>query len=100
MSKGTKKVGITGRYGARYGVKIRNLIRDIETKSKQSSTCPRCQYDSVKRKDTGIWKCRHCGYTFAGGAYLPRTTDRPASYAGKRSQAKDEEFDLEATPDV
>ncbi|RLG58394.1 MAG: 50S ribosomal protein L37ae, partial [Candidatus Hydrothermarchaeota archaeon] len=35
--------------------------------------CPACQRRAVKRISTGIWKCRKCGTTFIGGAYLPKT---------------------------
>jgi large subunit ribosomal protein L37Ae len=73
MVRRTKKVGISGRYGARYGVKIRRRVSKLEMRQKQNHTCPECQYQAVKRIGTGIWKCNHCGHKFAGGAYLPTT---------------------------
>jgi len=78
MAQGTKKVGSTGRFGPRYGVKVRNRIRDTEAKKNAKHSCPRCKYVNVKRVSAGIWKCRHCDYTFAGGAYVPKT-ERGAS---------------------
>jgi len=74
MTRRTKKVGISGRLGPRYGVKIRRLIREIETKEKMKHECPNCKYERVSRKSTGIWVCSHCGTKFAGGAYLPVST--------------------------
>jgi large subunit ribosomal protein L37Ae len=72
MTKRTKKVGISGKYGPRYGVKIRKQINTIENKQRSLHKCPRCNYKQVKRVSTGIFQCRHCNLTFAGGAYLPK----------------------------
>jgi large subunit ribosomal protein L37Ae len=72
MTKRTKKIGIAGKYGARYGVKIRKQVNNIERKQRKLHQCPRCKYDQVKRVSTGIWKCRHCDLTYASGAYIPR----------------------------
>ncbi|UCH88443.1 MAG: 50S ribosomal protein L37ae [Thermoplasmata archaeon] len=72
MTKRTKKIGISGKYGARYGVKIRKQVSNIEKQQRASHQCPRCKYKQVKRVSTGIWKCRHCDLTFASGAYIPR----------------------------
>jgi large subunit ribosomal protein L37Ae len=70
MAKRTKKVGPAGRFGARYGVRIRKRIADIEIQSKGWKECPKCKAHAVKRKAGGIWICRHCDATFASGAYL------------------------------
>jgi large subunit ribosomal protein L37Ae len=74
MTRRTKKVGTSGRFGPRYGVKIRRQISNIEKRQKQHHTCPDCHYPAVKRQSTGIWNCKHCGYTYTGGAYMPTTT--------------------------
>ena len=68
-----KKIGIAGKFGSRYGVKIRKQVHKIESEKKGKHTCPNCMNNSVKRISTGIWKCRRCGTTFAGGAYTPVT---------------------------
>ncbi len=73
MTRRTKKVGIAGKFGPRYGVKLRRRVSKLEQHQKQKHTCPECHYKAVKRVSTAIWCCRHCGYTFAGGAYLPTT---------------------------
>lgn len=70
MAKRTKKVGPAGRLGARYGVRIRKRIADIEVQSKGRHECPKCKVEAVRRKASGIWTCKHCGAEFASGSYL------------------------------
>lgn len=74
MTRRTKKVGIAGKYGPRYGVRARKRIADVESAKSLKYPCPRCLTVSVKRTDTGIWQCRKCDLVFAGGAYVPQTT--------------------------
>jgi len=73
MTKRTKKVGSAGRFQSRYGVRARTRIRNVEVQQKAKHDCPKCGHQAVKRVDTSIWRCRKCGSTFAGGAYIPRT---------------------------
>jgi len=69
-----KKTKSAGRFGARYGRKIRKAITEIESKTNAAHKCPKCERDSVARIGTGIWKCSKCGFTFSGGTYIPQTT--------------------------
>jgi len=69
----TKKVGITGRFGSRYGRKAKRTVKSIEEKMKKDHTCPQCDRIGVKRVSTGIWKCRKCSAVFTGGAYVLQT---------------------------
>ncbi|WXG40790.1 MAG: 50S ribosomal protein L37ae [Candidatus Freyarchaeum deiterrae] len=69
----TKKVGIAGRFGVRYGTKVRKRVKTILEDMNKSHKCPRCDTKAVKRVSAGIWSCKKCGYTFTGGAYLPVT---------------------------
>ena len=68
----TKKVGSAGRYGVRYGRKIRQRLLKVERMLKQKHKCPNCQKASVKRVSSGIWQCEKCGLKFAGKAYKPK----------------------------
>ncbi len=69
----TKKVSSTGRFGARYGAKLRRRILEIEQKRREPHRCPSCSTIALRRTAAGIWKCRKCGLIFAGGAYAPFT---------------------------
>mmetsp|Transcript_1957 Transcript_1957/g.8655 ORF Transcript_1957/g.8655 Transcript_1957/m.8655 type:complete len:95 (-) Transcript_1957:127-411(-) len=73
MGKRTKKVGICGKYGTRYGASLRKVIKKMETTQHASYTCVFCGKDTVKRHSTGIWNCRKCGKVMAGGAYVLNT---------------------------
>lgn len=73
MAKRTKKVGPAGRFQARYGVRARTRLRNVEMIQREKHICPSCGHQKVKRISTGIWQCRKCGIKFAGGAYFPRT---------------------------
>ena len=71
--KKTKKIGIAGKYGPRYGRKTRKNVKKIESETKSRHKCPRCGKLSLKRTSTGVWECSKCGAKFAGGAYVPQT---------------------------
>lgn len=71
MSRRTKKIGSAGRFGVRYGRKIRLLVSDIEKMQKKRHECPSCNKFAVKRISAAIWTCRACGIKFSGGAYTP-----------------------------
>jgi large subunit ribosomal protein L37Ae len=73
MSKRTKKVGTSGRYASRYGVKSRAMVREVENQQRLRHACPQCGQKTVQRTSTSIWECSKCGNVFAGGAYLPAT---------------------------
>lgn len=73
MSKRTKKVGIVGKYGTRYGASLRKQIKKIEVSQHSKYFCSFCGKYSVKRQAVGIWKCKSCKKTQAGGAYTLNT---------------------------
>ncbi len=66
-----RKVGSSGRYGPRYGKRIKKLVSDIEKTQKKRHICPKCKMKYVVREASGIWKCKKCGTKFAGMAYKP-----------------------------
>ncbi|MGA1821609.1 MAG: 50S ribosomal protein L37Ae [Thermoplasmatota archaeon] len=73
MSRRTKKVGSSGKFGPRYGLSVKKQIRSIEANKSSRYNCPRCTKQNVKRVASGIWECRSCSLKFTGGAYSPRT---------------------------
>jgi large subunit ribosomal protein L37Ae len=71
----TKKVLSAGRFGVRYGRKIRQRVGQIEKISRIKHTCPLCKTDKkLKRLASGIWECRKCNNKIAGGAFSPKTS--------------------------
>ncbi|KAF9785089.1 putative RPL43B-60S large subunit ribosomal protein, partial [Thelephora terrestris] len=81
-TKRTRKVGVTGKYGTRYGASLRKQVKKMEITQHARYTCTFCgkarrlslNIDSVKRKAVGIWSCRACKKTIAGGAWTVSTT--------------------------
>lgn len=73
MGKRTKKVGPTRGLGTRYGATVRKRYTKIVSSLKKAHKCPQCSAVAVKRRSVGVWECRKCGFTFAGGAYAPVT---------------------------
>ncbi|PMB69286.1 60S ribosomal protein L43 [Beauveria bassiana] len=63
MTKRTKKVGVT------YGASLRKQVKKMEVSQHAKYTCTFCGKVTVRRQSTGIWNCRSCKRTMAGGAY-------------------------------
>ena len=64
-----KKLGSAGRFGARYGRKIKHKINDVEKVLYGKHKCPYCRKLSVKRVSAGIWYCNKCNSKYAAKAY-------------------------------
>ena len=73
MAKRTKKVGIIGKYGVRYGCAARKQIKKIEISQHRKYESPFCGKNTVKRVSVGIWRCSKTGKVMAGGAWTPTT---------------------------
>lgn len=67
----TKKVWRAGRFGSRYGKKLRVRTIDIERDLKQAHTCSSCLKPTLRRVTSGVWACSRCGSKMAGKAYRP-----------------------------
>ncbi|KAJ9059372.1 60S ribosomal protein L43 [Entomophthora muscae] len=74
MAKRTKKVGVVGKYGTRYGASLRKIVKKMEITQHAKYTCTFCGKDTVKRRAVGIWECRACKKVLAGGAWTVSTT--------------------------
>jgi len=69
MPSKLKKVKAAGRFGARYGKRVRAQIAKIEEKQRKKQKCPHCGKLGVKRLSKGIWHCKKCGKKFASDTY-------------------------------
>ena len=69
MATKTKKAKASGKFGARYGRRVRAKLSDVESKQRVKQKCPYCGKLGVKRVSKGIWECSKCGKKFASDVY-------------------------------
>ena len=68
----TKKVKAAGRFGCRYGQRVRRKIADVESNQRKKQDCIFCP-GTAKRLSKGIWECNKCKKKFASHTYfLPK----------------------------
>lgn len=72
----TKKVGVTGKFGSRYGLNIRRRILKVE--GKKSYKCPFCNKEQLRRRAAGIWECLACRTRFTGGTHIAQFVEEVA----------------------
>ncbi|KAH0730227.1 hypothetical protein KY289_001415 [Solanum tuberosum] len=73
MTKRTKKAGIVGKYGTRYGASLRKQIKKLEVTQHNKYFCEFCRKYAIKRKAFCIWGCKDCGKVKGCGAYTLNT---------------------------
>ena len=69
MGSKTKKIKSAGKFGAGYGVNVRNEYNAIEVGQRKFQKSPFHPKGKAKRIAAGIWKCIKTGKVFAGNAY-------------------------------
>ena len=69
MTTKLKKTKSAGRFGARYGKRVRAKLVKVETKQRIKQKCPFCKKTGVKRLSKGIWECKKCNKKFASNTY-------------------------------
>jgi len=65
----SKKTKSAGRFGARYGKRLRDKIVKTESKQRKKQKCPLCGKTGVKRLSKGIWHCKKCSKKFSSNTY-------------------------------
>ncbi|MCZ6613099.1 MAG: 50S ribosomal protein L37 [Thaumarchaeota archaeon] len=63
-----KQISLRG-LKAWYGVKVRKRYSRVVRLVRQARSCPSCGSLTLKRMASGIWTCKTCNFTAAGGAY-------------------------------
>lgn len=69
-------IGVTKRFQARYGARLRKKVEEIEQEQRAIHVCEKCGRKAVKRVSVGIWRCMKCGYKFAAGAWSPKLASK------------------------
>ncbi|HLC86872.1 MAG TPA: 50S ribosomal protein L37ae [Candidatus Nanoarchaeia archaeon] len=71
MPTKSKKTKSAGRFGARYGKRVRVKLVKIEEKQRKKQKCPFCAKLGAKRLSKGVWQCtrKTCNKKFASNTY-------------------------------
>ncbi|MBW6442452.1 50S ribosomal protein L37ae [Patescibacteria group bacterium] len=71
MASKLKKTKAAGRFGARYGKRVRDKLVGVEDKQRVKQKCPFCGKLGAKRLSKGIWQCsrKKCNKKFASDTY-------------------------------
>jgi ribosomal protein eL43 len=90
----------TKRFGARYGKRVKDRLKEIELVSKKTHVCPYCRKQKVKRIATGIFLCDKCKAKFTGKAY---TIEKPKQIeviltSSAEEHVEEEDVDEEIVP--
>eukprot|EP00434_Breviolum_minutum_P021513 symbB.v1.2.018984.t1/scaffold1531.1/size113404/3 len=98
MAKRTKKVGITGKYGTRYGASLRKIIKRYEIQQRARYMCSFCGKENVKRVAGGIWQCKSktCNRIMAGGCWTLSTGPAATAQQEKEKAAEQNAEQAEA----
>ena len=71
----TKKVGLSGKFGPRYGSTLRKQWNVIAEKQKGFVKCPKCETKIRNMREfVGVWHCKKCGAQWTGGAWESATS--------------------------
>jgi len=87
----TKQLSSIKRFGARYGRTVKHRLAVIEHTMRNSTKCPYCNNEKVRRVSKGIWECGKCSSKFAGKAYTftKRKTIKEMAEEVKAKEEKD-----------
>lgn len=68
-----KKSKSAGKFGPRYGKRVRSRFVKVDSKQRVKQKCPFCEREGVKRLSKGIWQCKKCDKKFASDTYYINT---------------------------
>ncbi len=83
----TKKVRAAGRFGVRYGKRVRTKIAEIETLQRKKQDCIFCN-GVAKRLSKGIWQCKKCKKKFASHIYYLPVKEKQSINLNKSKNKK------------
>ena len=69
----SKKVGIVGKFGTKFGATLRKIVKKFEVTKKAKYLSPFTGKECVRRQAVGIWHCKQSDRKIAGGAWTLNT---------------------------